>query len=96
MTEREPASRYYEPWTISAVCREVGGDEWFPEKGGDWKTPSSLCLTRCTVRAQCLDFAMRQEEGLSREGRFGILGGLTPKMRAKYEPEWLANREAAA
>ncbi|HEY9371298.1 WhiB family transcriptional regulator [Streptomyces sp.] len=87
---------YYEPWTEAAVCREVGGDEWFPEKGGDWKTPSSLCLTQCMVRLQCLDFAMRHEVGMTREKRFGILGGLTPRKRAEYEPVWLGEQEVSA
>ena len=26
-------SKYYEPWTESAACSQVGGDLWFPEIG---------------------------------------------------------------
>ena len=87
---------YYEPWTIYAACREVGGDSWFPEEREDRLTPRAICLTRCTVRLQCLDYAMRREQGKSTSYRWGIFGGLSPAKRTKYEPEWLAEQEVSA
>jgi hypothetical protein len=87
---------YYEPWTESAACREIDGDTWFPEKGEDHASPKKICLTSCTVRKQCLDFAMRREQGKGEASRAGIFGGLTPGKRRKYEPEWLAEQEVTA
>lgn len=84
-----------EPWAAYAVCREIDADTWFPENGEEWKLPVNVCSS-CPVRLQCLDYAMRTELGCSEKRRYGILGGLTPAKRIKYEPEWLAEQEAAA
>jgi WhiB family redox-sensing transcriptional regulator len=87
---------YYETWTESAACREIDCDLWFPEKGDSNKEPLFICETACTVRLQCLDYAMRKEHGLSRGLRFGIFGGLSPGGRVKYETEWRAEQDASA
>ena len=82
--------KYYEDWTEFAACREVGGDAWFPEIGENTPLPKQICKTRCSVRAECLDYAMRLELGKCHSIRHGLFGGMSPGERAKYEPQWLA------
>jgi WhiB family redox-sensing transcriptional regulator len=89
-------SSYYEDWTEQAACSEVGGDAWFPEVGDSALDAKKICITRCSVRFECLDFAMRREQGLSRFTRHGLYGGLSPRARAEHEPQWLAEQEVAA
>ena len=86
---------YHEPWTDSAVCREVGGDLWFQEFEGDRAYAKSVCDV-CKVRAQCLDYAMRIESGGGNWLRVGIYGGTTPNERRRYEPQWLAEQQGDA
>lgn len=85
-----------ESWMEFAVCRSVDPDAWHPEKGGDHRSPRRICMSSCTVRLQCLDFAMRMEMGSSTFLRQGIYGGMTPGQRHRYEPEWLAGQQGAA
>jgi hypothetical protein len=89
-------SRYYEDWTEQASCREIGGDEWYPEIGGDHLSAKRICMFKCPVRLQCLDYAMRIEQGKSHSIRHGLFGGMSPNARARYEPQWLAEQEVAA
>lgn len=84
--------KYYEDWTEFAVCRSVEPDLWFPEKGGRVADPVAVCNT-CSVRLLCLEKAMRDELGKHRQFRMGIWGGLTPRARVLYEPQWLAEQE---
>jgi hypothetical protein len=84
--------KYYEDWTRQASCAEIGGDEWFPEVHGDYRSAKRICLTQCPVKSECLDYAMRLEEGKSHSIRHGLFGGMFPDARAKYEPEWLASQ----
>jgi hypothetical protein len=86
-----------EPWVSSAACLSIGTAPFFPDKGDDWNATKSVCLTACTVRLQCLDYAMRMEAGVDRKSRWGVYGGLSPSARKKYEPQWLAEQiEGAA
>lgn len=57
-------------WTKDALCAEVGGDDWFPEKGGPTRAAKSICK-RCEVQSECLGWALEHGE------RFGIWGGLS-------------------
>jgi hypothetical protein len=86
--------RIGEAWMEHAVCREVAPEVWFPEKGEDHASPRRMCFSSCKVRLQCLDYAMRLEEGMGRHFRSGVFGGLTPGQRVQHEPVWLAEREA--
>lgn len=86
---------YHEPWTDSAVCREIGGDLWFQEFEGDRAYAKSICGV-CVVRLQCLDYAMRIESGGGNWLRVGIYGGMTPNERRRYESEWLAEQTGSA
>lgn len=85
-----------EPWTSHAQCRSIGVDAFYPAKGDDWNVTKAVCLTSCSVRLQCLDYAMRMELGISHHFRAGIFGGLGPLARAKYEPQWLAEQVEGA
>lgn len=87
---------YHEPWTDSATCRSVGGDLWFQEFAGDRADAKRICHNGCSVRLQCLDYAMRIEHGAGTWMRIGIYGGMTPNERRKYEAEWLAGQAGAA
>lgn len=69
-----------EDWRERAVCAQIDPDLWFPEKGGNTRDAKKLCLT-CTVRAQCLDFAMEHEE------RYGVWGGRSERERRRMVKE---------
>lgn len=85
-----------EPWMQYAVCGSVGTEVFYPEPGEDWMPTATLCRTGCPVKAQCLDYAMRLEQGMERRYRYGIFGGMTPNGREKHESAWLAEQEAVA
>ena len=70
-------------WTARALCGEVGGDEWFPEKGGSVREAKAVCR-QCPVRPECLDHALANDE------RFGVWGGLSWPQRRELK------RQAAA
>ena len=85
-------NQYYEPWTERAVCRETDPEAFYPEKTSDPHdliTARRICMFTCPVRQDCLDSAMRREQGLGRASRFGLWGGLTPRARAAFEADWL-------
>jgi len=67
---REP--REYE----APLCAEVGGDYWFPEKGGH--DTNNLMAVRicgqCRHRLECAEWGIHKE-------RHGIWGGLNAKDR---------------
>jgi hypothetical protein len=63
-------------WRERAVCAQVDADLWFPEKGGSTREAKKVCLS-CPVRAQCLAFALENEE------RFGIWGGKSERERRR-------------
>jgi len=63
-------------WMGRALCAEVGGDFWFPEKGGSTREAKQVCRT-CEVRAQCLDYAL--EHGIL----CGIWGGTSELERRR-------------
>lgn len=66
-------------WQNSALCRQIdSGDLFFPEKGGSALEAKRICLA-CDVRAECLDYALTNDE------RFGVYGGTTPAERDKLQ-----------
>jgi WhiB family redox-sensing transcriptional regulator len=66
-------------WQERGLCREVGGDEWFPE-GGNGQAAKRICA-RCPVRAECLWYA------LDNDVRHGIWGGMTDPQRKQLKRE---------
>jgi WhiB family redox-sensing transcriptional regulator len=75
-----------EPWMKDALCTEVDTDLFFPDKGVGTKPAISICR-RCTVAAECLDYALKFESGEAGValgyGPVGIYGGIPPNDRRK-------------
>lgn len=65
-----------EPWMDSALCAQVGGDDWFPEWGGSERDPKTVCAT-CPVREQCLNYAIQHHIN------YGIWGGVSERQRRR-------------
>lgn len=63
-------------WVGAALCAQVDGDMFFPEKGGSTKEAKKICA-QCEVRADCLEYALENNE------RFGIWGGLSERERRR-------------
>lgn len=74
-----------QPWTDGALCAQVGGDAWFPEKGGSVREPKRIC-SRCPVQAECLQYAMDEDI------RFGVWGGLSERERRALRKRRLPGR----
>ena len=73
-----------EEWRLDALCAETDPEAFFPEKGGSTREAKRVC-TGCSVRAECLEYALTSDE------RFGIWGGLSERERRRLR---LARRTA--
>lgn len=77
-------------WRSKAECRHADPDLFFPQGKGygsvqQTAAAKEVCLTRCRVREQCLDYALTQEEIA------GIWGGLSEiELRAQRTRRRLA------
>ena len=72
-----------EPWIQDALCAQVGGDDHFPARADVEAARRALRVCRrCDVAAQCLAYALRNNETR------GIWGGKTPMQlrRMRREP----------
>ncbi len=56
------------------ICHQIDPEMFFPDKGGSTREAKSICA-RCPVAAECLDYALDNDE------RFGIWGGLSERDR---------------
>ena len=65
-------------WQAEALCAQTDPEAFFPEKGGSTRDAKRVCLS-CTVRTECLEYALAQDE------RFGIWGGLSERERRKLK-----------
>ncbi|WP_084486048.1 WhiB family transcriptional regulator [Humibacter albus] len=63
-------------WQSDALCAQTDPEAFFPEKGGSTRDAKKICES-CEVRAQCLEYALQNDE------RFGIWGGLSERERRK-------------
>ena len=63
-------------WQSDSLCAQTDPEAFFPEKGGSTRDAKKIC-TSCEVRAQCLEYALENDE------RFGIWGGLSERERRK-------------
>lgn len=84
----EPGRRPYQPenlagydgddssgdWQKRALCAQTDPEAFFPEKGESTREGKQIC-TGCEVKAECLEYALSNEE------RFGIWGGLSERER---------------
>jgi WhiB family redox-sensing transcriptional regulator len=65
-------------WQERALCAQTDPEAFFPEKGGSTREAKKVCAS-CEVRADCLDYALANDE------RFGIWGGLSERERRKLK-----------
>ncbi|WP_125610624.1 WhiB family transcriptional regulator [Specibacter cremeus] len=63
-------------WQSDALCAQTDPEAFFPEKGGSTRDAKKVCGA-CNVRAQCLEYALANDE------RFGIWGGLSERERRR-------------
>jgi len=66
------------PWQEHSLCAYVDPDVFFPEKGGSSREAKRICA-QCTVQAECLEYALANDE------RFGIWGGLSERERRRLK-----------
>lgn len=66
-------------WMVHGECVGDDRDLWFPDVGGPTKAARAVC-DRCSVRQECLEYALVYEE-------FGIWGGMSPDQRKRYRRE---------
>ena len=65
-------------WQERALCAQTDPEAFFPEKGGSTREAKKVCVS-CEVRAECLEYALENDE------RFGIWGGLPERERRKLK-----------
>lgn len=70
----------YPEWADLALCPQTDPDLFYPEKGGSVREAKQVCA-RCPVRAECLEYALENDE------RFGIWGGESERDRRKLKKE---------
>lgn len=63
-------------WQSDALCAQTDPEAFFPEKGGSTRDAKKVCAA-CNVRAECLEYALANDE------RFGIWGGLSERERRR-------------
>jgi len=63
-------------WQSDSLCAQTDPEAFFPEKGGSTRDAKKICAS-FEVKAQCLDYALANDE------RFGIWGGLSERERRK-------------
>lgn len=61
-------------WFADALCAQVGGDNWFPEKSHTPKHAKRICAS-CPVKTDCLAYA------LTDPALDGVWGGKTYRER---------------
>jgi WhiB family redox-sensing transcriptional regulator len=73
---------HYEPlqgeldWRQRAACDPSSGDRFYPEWGSlDDVDAKKICQNDCDVRAECLEYALDNNE------RHGVWGGLSQQQR---------------
>ena len=67
-------------WTQQAACRGADTEIFYPASPDEEAEALSICAT-CPVRAQCLDYAIRNRE------TYGIWGGTTAEQRRRIRRE---------
>jgi WhiB family redox-sensing transcriptional regulator len=67
-------------WQADSLCAQTDPEAFFPEKGGSTREAKKICSS-CEVRAQCLEYALQNDE------RFGIWGGLSERERRKLRKQ---------
>lgn len=73
-------------WHANSVCRQTDPEAFFQDDNASQAQAQGVCRG-CPVIASCLDDVLAFEE--SREGRYGVVGGLTPIQRRALRVEAL-------
>lgn len=72
-------------WRVKAACANSDTEKFFPNRDGVDAAmivaQAQLCCAMCTVRKECLEFA------LTNKLKYGIWGGVTPRNRRGLELE---------
>jgi WhiB family redox-sensing transcriptional regulator len=68
----------WQSWYDRAACLEADADVFYPEKGGSSRPAKRVCQD-CAVRAECLSYALANDE------RFGIWGGMSERERRRLK-----------
>jgi WhiB family redox-sensing transcriptional regulator len=76
-------------WRDLALCAEVSGDEFYPEKGQS-TTPAKRVCRQCEVREDCLSWALEHNE------RHGVWGGMSYPERLRAATKRSAADQDAA
>lgn len=63
-------------WRLSAACRGMDAEVFYPQRGDSTAAPKSVCRG-CLVSEECLEFALANSE------KFGIWGGVAERERRK-------------
>lgn len=74
-----------EDWRDQSACRDIEPSTFFPIEIDEISQAKNICLG-CSVRDECLDFALRANQ------EAGIWGGTTEDERRRLRRQWLANR----
>lgn len=75
-------------WHDLALCREIG-PEWFdtyPWVRGSVHIARRICR-ECPVQVECLEAALAEEVGLTRDHRQGVRADTLPATRARMQAE---------
>lgn len=68
---------HYPPWMADALCAQTDPELFFPDKGGSSTAAKAICA-RCPVAAECLDYALADDQSsYVSPFYFGIWGGTT-------------------
>lgn len=76
-------------WFDVALCAQVDPDAHWPDKGGSVAAAMATCAA-CDVRAQCLAYALDNDE------RYGVWGGTTEMERRKIRRQAKRDLKAAS
>ena len=81
-------------WRLAALCRETDLNLFFPSgtpapTAEQIEAAKAVCH-RCTVRAECLEFALITNQ------ESGVWGGTTEEERRKLRRSWRARRRESA
>jgi hypothetical protein len=68
------------PWEDRAACKGEDTELWYSTKPADRARAKGICVV-CPVRAACLDAALDEERGQSKDYRDGIRGGMSAEER---------------
>ncbi len=72
-------------WQDQALCAQTDPEAFFPEKGGSTREAKRVCRS-CDVRAECLEYALENDE------RFGIWGGMSERERRRLKRQAVSAR----